>query len=202
MLLGLFYWLSMAAYAEEPDYSIEVSVPKEIVIFIDKEKDNPVSLTNLISANARVHKHIINDNYAMTEGTSFIKRDIEIYDHKNVKYFDTTCNYKKDAIGCSVKNGHWSLTSNIVRENMEASFIINLHDERGIVIGTASVPVYGWIEWQPRWKRTIVISDGIMGQSKQEIFEQWPDKKIKHPPYIRSRDISQALISLFLSFDK
>jgi len=166
MLLGLFYWLSMAAYAEEPDYSIEVSVPKEIVIFIDKEKDNPVSLTNLISANARVHKHIINDNYAMTEGTSFIKRDIEIYDHKNVKYFDTTCNYKKDAIGCSVKNGHWSLTSNIVRENMEASFIINLHDERGIVIGTASVPVYGWIEWQPRWKRTIVISDGIMGQSK------------------------------------
>ena len=202
MLFGLIYWLFMAVYAEEPDYSIEVTSPREVVIYVDKETDNPVSLTDLISANARVHKRTINDYYAMWEGTKFVEREIQIYDYKNIKYFDSGCDYNKDAIGCSVKNGHWSLTSNIVREEMEASFIINLHDERGIIIGTASVPVYGRIEFQPRWKRTIIISDGLMGQSKQEVLEQWPDKKIKHPPYIRSRDVSQALISLFLSFDK
>jgi hypothetical protein len=202
MLFGLFLLLFVTVYAQEPDYSIVLTSPSEIVIYVDKEKDNPVSLTSLISANTRVHKHIINDYYAMHEGINFKKREIQIYDHTNIKYFDPNCDYDKGALDCSVQNGHWSLTSSIVREEMEASFIINLHDERGIIIGTASVPIYGKIEFQPRWKRTIIIADGLMGQQKQEVFEQWPDKKIKHPPYVRSKDISQALISLFLSFER
>jgi hypothetical protein len=77
-----------------------------------------------------------------------------------------------------------------------------MHDERGIIIGTASVPIYGTIEFQPRWKRTVVVSEGLMGQQTQDIFQQWPDKKIKHPPYVRSRDVSQALLILFSSFDR
>ena len=202
MLLGLIYWLSMAVYAEEPDYSMEITSPREVVIYVDKETDNPVNLTDLISANARVHRRTINDYYAMWEGIKFIEREIQIYDHKNIKYFDPGCDYNKDAVGCSVKNGHWSITTNIVREGMEASFILNLVDERGVIIGTSSVPVYGRIEFEPRWKKTVIVADGLMGQSKQQIFEQWPDKKIKHPPYIRSRDVSQALIILFSSFDR
>mgnify|MGYP003126372974 FL=1 len=202
MLFGLIFWLFMTAYAQEPDYSIVLTSPREIVIYVDKERDNPVSLTHLISANARTHRHSINDYYARWEGVKFVKREIQIYDYKNIKYFDSGCDYKKDAVGCSVENGHWSLTSQIVREEMEASFILNLHDERGVIIGSASVPIYGRIEFQPRWKRTIIIADGMMGQQKQEVFEQWPDKKIKHPPYVRSKDVSQALLILFSSFDR
>ena len=202
MLFGLIFWLFMTVYAQEPDYSIDVVSPRGIVIYVDNEKDNSVSLTHLISANARVHRSIINNYYAMWEGIKFIKRDIQIYGYNNIKYFDPNCNYKKDAVGCSISNGHWSLTSQIVREKMEASFILNLHDERGIIIGTASVPIYGTIEFQPRWKRTVVVSEGLMGQQKQDVFEQWPDKKIKHPPHVRSKDVSQALIILFSSFDR
>ena len=202
MLFGLIFWLFMTVYAQEPDYSINVISPTGIVIYVDKEKDNAVSLTHLISANARTHRHTINDYYAMWEGINFEKRNIRIYDYKNIKYFDPECDYNKDAVGCSVTNGHWSLTSQIVREEMEASFILNLHNETGVIIGTASVPIYGTIEFQPRWKRTIVVSEGLMGQQKQEMFEQWPDKKIKHPPYVRSKDVSQAFIILFSSFDR
>lgn len=202
MLFGLIFWLFMTVYAQEPDYSVEALSTRGIVIYVDKETDNPVSLTHLISANARTHRHSINDYYAMWEGVNFVKRPIQIYDYKNIKYFDPKCDYNNDAVGCSVKNGHWSLTSQIVREEMEASFILNLHNERGIIIGSASVPIYGTIEFQPRWKRTIIVADGLMGQSKQEIFEQWPDKKIEHPPYVRSKDVSQALLILFSSFDR
>lgn len=201
MLFTLFFALFLSAYAQEPDYSMEVSSPVGILIYIDREQDNKVELTNLIAANARVHRHVINSYYAMWEGVKFEKRKIRIYDPTNITYY-SDCDYDKDALGCGVKNGHWTITSNIVRENMEASFIINLHDETAAIIGTASVPIYGRIEFQPRWKRTIIVADGLMGQSKQEIFEQWPDKKIEHPPYVRSKDVSQALISLFLSFEK
>jgi len=71
MLLGLIFTLFMSAYAEEPDYSIVLTSPREIVIYVDKETDNPVSLTHLISANARTHRHVINEYYAMWEGTTF-----------------------------------------------------------------------------------------------------------------------------------
>ena len=68
MLFGLIFWLFMTAYAQEPDYSIVLTSPREIVIYVDKETDNPVNLTDLISANARTHRRTINDYYAMWEG--------------------------------------------------------------------------------------------------------------------------------------
>lgn len=202
MLLGLVFWLLSFAYAQEPRQPTVMVNPTGIVIFVSPETQNEVSLTSLIAAKARIHKNSINDSFAMTEGINFTKRQIRVYDSSNIAFHNAGCDYLNTALKCGVDNKHWTITTAIVVEDMEASFILNLHDETAAIIGSAAIPIYGWIERQPRWKRTIVVSEGMMGESKQEMFEQWPDKKIKHPPRIRSKDVTQAMISLFLSFEK
>jgi len=201
MLLGLFFWAFMNAYAEEPNHFMEIIENDGIVIYVDIEKDNKIELTHLIAANARLHKEVINEGYAMKEGIGYEKRKIRIYDKTNIAYFDS-CDYLKNPIPCSIENKNWLIKTHIYIEDLHASLIVNLHDETGNIIGTSSIPVHGWIELLPQWKKTTVVSSGMMGQTKQTILEQWPHKQKKHPPYIRSKDVSQALIGLFLSFDK
>tara|TARA_Y100000593_G_C4317520_1_gene341706 strand:- start:2701 stop:3312 length:612 start_codon:yes stop_codon:yes gene_type:complete len=202
MLFALIFWLFSAAYAEEPNYELTVNGAKGIVIYIDIEKDNKVEMTNLIASRARLHKENINTRFSHFEGIGFEKRKIRIYDQNNIKYFNKNCDYKKKALDCGVQNGHWTISSSIFIEDLHAAFILNLYDETGNVISSASIPIYGWIEFLPQWKKTTIKDQSVFGEQKREVLEQWPDKQKKHPPHIRSRDVSQALLALYLSFDR
>lgn len=189
MLFLLFFMLFSTAYAED------------VVIYVDIEKDNKVKMTNLISSHARVHKESINSRFASFEGIKFESRNIRVYDETNIKYFNKTCDYAKSALDCGIKNKHWTITTSIFREEMQAVFMLNLHDETGNIISTSAIPVWGWIEFLPQWKLTQIKGSSMMGESNQTILERWPDKRVRHPPYIRSKDVTQGILALFLSID-
>ena len=189
MLFLLFFAMFSAAYAQD------------VVIYVDIEKQNKVKMTSLIASHARVHKENINTRYAAFEGVNFQSRSVKVYDQTNIKYFNKNCNYVKSALDCGIKNKHWTLTTSIFVEEMQAVFMLNLHDETGNIISTAAVPVWGYIELLPQWKLTQIKGSSMMGDSSQTILERWPDKRVRHPPYIRSKDVTQAILSLFLSID-
>ena len=189
MLFLLFFALFSSAYAQD------------IIIYVDIEKQNKVKMTSLIASHARVHKHNINTRLASYEGVNFQKRNIRIYDETNVRFLKSKCNYAKTPLECGIKNKHWTITTSIFREEMQAVFMLNLHDETGNIISTAAIPVWGYIEFLPQWKLTQIKGQSMMGESNQTILERWPDKRVRHPPYIRSKDVTQGILSLFLSFD-
>ena len=189
MLFLLFFMMFSSAYAQD------------IIIFVDIEKDNKVQMTNLIASHARVYKNNINSRLASYEGVRFKKRNIRIYDQNNFKYLNNKCDYLKSALECGIKNKHWTITTSIFREEMQAVFMLNLHDETGNIISTSAIPVWGYIEFLPQWKLTQVKGSGMMGEQSQTILERWPDKRVRHPPYIRANDVTQGILSLFLSFD-
>ena len=189
MLFLLFFALFSSAYAQD------------IVIYVDIEKQNKVKMTSLIASHARVHKSNINSRLASYEGVNFKKRNIRIYDETNVRFLKNKCNYAKTPLECGIKNKHWTITTSIFVEEMQAVFMLNLHDETGNIISTAAIPVWGYIELLPQWKLTQIKGSSMMGDSSQTILERWPDKRVRHPPYIRSKDVTQAILSLFLSID-
>ena len=189
MLFLLFFMMFSSAYAQD------------IIIFVDIEKDNKVQMTNLIASHARVYKNNINSRLASYEGVGFKKRNIRIYDQSNFKYLNNKCDYLKSALECGIKNKHLTITTSIFREEMQAAFMLNLHDETGNIISTSAIPVWGYIEFLPQWKLTQVKGSGMMGEKSQTILERCPDKRVRHPPYIRANDVTQGILSLFLSFD-
>lgn len=201
MLFALFFWLILSAYAEEPNHEIVV-MPSDVIIYVDEQPKTTQKLSNLVSTYARVHKNMVKQKITKIIAPDIYSGNIKIYNETNVSYInDSKCNYKIDAISCGVRNNHWTIVPSITVEELHANFNLSLFNEDGVEIGSASTPIWGYVQLIPQYKRTIVTENSMFGKVQREIFEQSPPKRKEIPPLVTSKHVSDVMMMLFLSIE-
>ena len=200
MLFTFIFWLLSAAYGEEPNHEIVVR-PSNVEIYIDQDESS-TKLSKLISTYARLHRGTV--KYTMTRAVApeVFEGKIRVYDQTNIKYKNKTkCNYALDAIQCGIENNHWTIVSSITIEQLHANFNLSLFDEEGMEIATSSVPVWGFVQLLPRYKKTTITENSMYGKVQREILEQFPPKRKEIPPLITSQHVSDAIMMLYLAIE-
>ena len=122
-----------------------------------------------------------------------------IYDKHTISMaLDTTCDYDKP-LYCGSENYHWvMITDMFVTENF-ATIVVKLYDENTQLIASNSRSSYSIEECKPQVKQTNVKSQGILGETRSEIIEKFPDKCVMLKPKILAKDINQAVTIMFAS---
>ena len=122
-----------------------------------------------------------------------------IYDKHTIgPALDTTCDYNKP-LYCGAENYHWvMITDMFVTENF-ATVIVKLYDENTQLIASTSRSSYSIEECKPQVKQTNVKSQGMLGETRSEIIEKFPDKCVMLKPKILAKDINQAVTIMFAS---
>jgi len=127
---------------------------------------------------------------------------VKVYDQTNIKHFNKNkCDYKTDALKCGMENNHWTIIPSITVEQLHANFNLSLFDENGNEIASSSVPVWGFVQLLPRYKKTIITENTMFGKAQREIIEQYPPKRKEIPPLITSKHVSDAIMMLYLSIE-
>ena len=86
-------------------------------------------------------------------------------------------------------------------EKLHANFNLSLLNENGDVIASSSVPVWGFVQLLPQYKKTTIKENSMFGPVQREILEQYPPKRKEIPPLITSTHVSQAIMMLYLSIE-
>jgi hypothetical protein len=200
MFLGLILWLFMPAQAQDTNYEIVVT-PSDVIIFVGEDKSSQ-RLTRLISTYAKLHKGMVKHSLTTAVAPSTFDGKVKVYDVDNIKYFkNNKCDYKSKPVACGVKNNHWTIVSTVTMEKLHANLNLSLLDENGEVISSSSVPVWGFVQLLPRYKKTTVTENSMFGKVQREILEQYPPKRKEIPPLINSSHVSDAIMKLFLSIE-
>lgn len=200
MLFTLFFWLFSTAYGEQPNHEIVVK-PSNVFIYVDQDESSK-KLSKLISTYARLHRETVRHTLTKAVAPEVFEGKIRVYDQKNIKYRnDSKCDYTVDAVKCGMENNHWTMVSSITIEQLHANFNLSLFDEDGVEIATSSVPVWGFIQLIPRYKKTTVTENSMFGKVQREILEQYPPKRKEIPPLITSRHVSEAIMMLYLAIE-
>tara|TARA_R100000152_G_C6768617_1_gene194175 strand:+ start:501 stop:1112 length:612 start_codon:yes stop_codon:yes gene_type:complete len=199
MLLVLFYWLNLAAYGEKPDYELVVK-PSDVGIYVDETRFKVQP--GLVSTYASLHKGTVRYTLTKAVAPEVYEGKVKIYNKTNISRINKTkCDYKKEAINCGKKNGHWTIVPSITKEDLHANFNLTLYDDDGEIISSSSVPIWGFIKLIPQYKITTIKENTMFGPSQKQIYEQYPPKRKKIPPMVTSRHISDAIMKLFLAIE-
>jgi len=200
MLLGIYLWLLSAAYANETDYEVTV-VPSDVNIFVESSS-MPSHLKKIIATYASLHRGMIKQRLTSQVAPSIFEGQVRILNSANMRHVGkVACNYTKDPIGCSIKNKHWVIIPSISKEKLHANFNLELYNDEGELVSSSSVPIWGFIQILPQYKKTTVTENSMFGPVKREILEQYPPKRKEIPPLITSSHISDAIMMLFLSIE-
>ena len=200
MLYMLIFWLLLPVYGETPNHQIVVT-PTDVVIYVGQDNSSK-RLSKLISTYARVHRNIVKTSITKAFAPKVFEGNIKVYDELNIKYFDNNkCDYKLNAIDCGIKNNHWTIVSSVTIEKLHANFNLSLFNEDGEEIAASSVPIWGFVQLLPQYKKTTINESTMFGPRRREILEQYPPKRKNIPPLITSSHVSQAIMMLFLSIE-
>mgnify|MGYP003140559211 CR=1 FL=1 len=200
MFLGLILWLFMPAQAEDANYEIVVT-PSDVIIFVG-ENESTKRLSKLISSYAKLHKGMVKQTLTKAVAPSTFDGKVQVYDSDNIKYYkDSKCDYKNKPVQCGMKNNHWTIVPTMTVEKLHANFNLTLLDENGAMIASSSVPVWGFVQLLPRYKKTTVTENTMFGKVQREILEQYPPKRKEIPPLITSNNISEAIMMLYLAIE-
>jgi hypothetical protein len=200
MLLGIYFWLFSAAYANDTDYEVVVT-PSDVTVYVDNAKI-PKHLGRIVSTYASLHKNLIKKRLTSQVAPEVFEGQIKIIDKVNVnKINEEVCNYDEDSIGCSIKNRHWLIVPTITREKLHANFNLSLYDDQGELISSSTTPIWGFVQILPQFKKTTITENSMFGPVKREILEQYPPKRKEVPPMVNSVHVSNAMMLLYMSIE-
>ena len=172
-----------------------------MIIYVDQDESSK-KLSKLISTYAKLHRGMVRQSMTKAVAPEVFEGKVKVYDQTNIKYLNKKqCNYKSQALSCGMKNNHWTIISSITVERLHANFNLTLYDEEGTEIATSSVPVWGYIQLLPRYKKTTITENSMFGKVQREILEQYPPKRKEIPPLITSKHVSEAMMMLYLSIE-
>jgi len=196
----LILWLNLTAFGQAPDHEIIIK-PSGVKIYVG-EGLTPKGLSSLVSTYASLHKGTIRNVITKSVAPQVYEGKIKIYDKTSINFLNKSkCDYKKNAINCGVENRHWTMVPSITVEKLHANFNLSLFDEDGELIGASSVPVWGFVQLLPRYKRTTISENTMFGKTNRVILEQYPPKRKIVPPLVTSSHVSDAMMMLFLSIE-
>jgi hypothetical protein len=124
-LLCFVALLATPAYAEEDPLVVYVALSE---VSMSTGKGTSEQLNHLIhhygsSTGALEHSLASRSSYGF-------RKEIHVYNKDNIRFLHEDCNYIEDALGCGVKNGHWTLRTSVHVGDKYSTIIVKLYDEK------------------------------------------------------------------------
>lgn len=112
----------------------------------------------------------------------------KVYSRHTIKYAFPDCNYRRDALGCSIKNKHYYVETVATYNNDQMIFRSILYGPDGTMVNTASRTDEMIVNWIKQQEVTIVETEGRAGKQtmthygKEDLPLKWeiPYKLVQH----------------------
>tara|TARA_R110001592_G_scaffold303982_1_gene576289 strand:+ start:339 stop:935 length:597 start_codon:yes stop_codon:yes gene_type:complete len=139
-------------------------------ITVSHESDAPFYYSSLFARSAKVSNG--------TGGYEPVEK-ARVYGRDTIKYVFPSCDYRRDALGCSIKNEHYYVETIATYNNDQMIFRSTLYSPEGTVVNTASRTDEMVVNWIKQQEITIIESEGKGGKQtlthygKEELPLKW-----------------------------
>lgn len=105
--------------------------------------------------------------------------NVNVYNEKSIKYRFSGCDYKEDALGCSVRNNHYYLRTFLELREDEALITQQLFDSKARIVSSATSSSKKIIRWIKQQEVTVIQNQGLFGNQtitskpKEELPLEW-----------------------------
>ena len=105
--------------------------------------------------------------------------NVNVYNEKSIGYRFKGCNYKEDALGCSIRNKHYYVRTFLELREDEALITQQLFDSKARIVSSATSSSKKIIRWVKQQEVTVIQSQGVMGSQtvthkpKEELPLKW-----------------------------
>ena len=141
------------------------------------------------------------------EPPSVLNKKVLVYNERTIKYAWEDCNYRKDALGCSIQNNHYYLETIVTVDDNELVVKTTLYDPYAQVVISSSrsdSKIVRWIKQQEIKMTQSQQGGGLLGGSggttvtvekpKEELPLKW-----EIPHSLTDRMIQQLMLGTFVS---
>ena len=209
----MFWLLTSILFAQEPSMTMVVEASRDIEFFVA-----PIKVHDYTSEDVTIEA-VIDKDAAFTYLGSYINNikvstgrggyepislsdsDVKVYNERTIKYVWEDCNYRRDALGCSVKNSHYYLETIVTVDDNQLVVKATLYDpDAQVVISSSRTDdkIIRWIRQQEITIRQEQQQGGLLGGSGQATTIHKPKEEMplkwEIPHTLTNRMIQQLIL--------
>ena len=211
MIYILFLALMTGAVAEPPAGVEQAGADKDLkylTIYVDKPEvynevsDKVTSKINDKTIVGYVSKHVKNSKaksgYSTWSSVTEVYDKIRVYDQETIEYMHSGCNYKREALKCGVKNGHYTVKTYINITEHEITTKMILYNPEALIVNHSTANSREIVRWIKQQELIIVQRQSMAGtetmihKPKEELPLKW-----QIPPKIWDTHFYKMSIGLF-----
>jgi len=173
IVISLLFAITTATAASIDVYVSPISFVNRAsneTITVSHESDAPFYYSSLFARSAKVSNG--------TGGYEPVEK-ARVYGRDTIKYAFSGCDYRRDALGCSIKNEHYYVETIATYNNDQMIFRSILFSPKGTIVNTSSRTDEMVVNWIKQQEITIVESEGRGGKQtmthygKEELPLKW-----------------------------
>jgi hypothetical protein len=173
IVISLLFAITTATAASIDVYVSPISFVNRAsneTITVSHESDAPFYYSSLFARSAKVSNG--------TGGYEPVEK-ARVYGRDTIKHAFSDCDYRRDALGCSIKNKHYYVETIATYNNDQMIFRSILFSPEGTIVNTSSRTDEMVVNWIKQQEITIVESEGRGGKQtmthygKEELPLKW-----------------------------
>jgi len=189
----MLWLLTSLLFAQEPAMTMVVEASRDIEFFVAPIKVHDYTSPDIIietvvdkdAAFTYMGSYIRNIKVSTGRGghapASITGHDVKVYNERTIKYAWEDCNYKRDPLGCSVKNSHYYLETIVTVDDNQLVVKTTLYDPSAQVVLSSSRTddkIVRWIKQQEITVRQEQQQGGLLGGSGQSTTVHKPKEEL------------------------
>ena len=214
----MFWLLTSLLFAQEPSMTMVVEASSDIEFFVAPIKVHDYTSEDIIietvidkdAAFTYLGSYIRNIKVSNGRGgyepASLTGNDVKVYNERTIQYAWQDCNYKRDPLGCSVKNSHYYLETIVTVDDNQLVVKATLYDpEAQVVISSSRTndKIIRWIRQQEITVRQEQQQPGLLGGGGQATTIHKPKEEMplkwEIPHTLTNKMIQQLILGTSVS---
>jgi len=209
----MIWLLTSLLFAQEPAMTMVVEASRDIEFYVAPIKVHDYTSENIVieatvdkdAAFTYMGSYIRNIKISTGRGghapASITGHDVKVYNERTIKYAWEDCNYKRDPLGCSIKNSHYYLETIVTVDDNQLVVKATLYDSDAQVVLSSSRTddkIVRWIKQQEITIRQEQQQGGLLGGSGQATTVHKPKEELplkwEIPHTLTDRMVQQVIL--------
>jgi len=187
LLMGIAFGGTFDVYVSPMKFTNRVTNQN---IVVQHEVDAPFYYSSLYARHAK-----------MSNGHGgYVKADSpRVFGKDTIEYAYPDCNYRRDPLGCSIKNEHYYVETNVTFNDEQMVFRTTLYNKDGTILNSATRTDEMIVNWIKQQEVTIVENQSRQGKQtithygKEELPLKW-----EIPYKLLQNHVQQSMFGLWL----
>jgi len=187
LLMGIAFGATFDVYVSPIKFTNRVTNQN---IAIDHEVDAPFYYSSLYARNAKMSNG--HGGYETVDNPRVFGRD-------TIEYAYPNCNYRNHPLGCSIRNGHYYVETEVTFNDDQMIFRTTLYNKDGTVLNSSTRTDEMIVNWIKQQEVTIVENESRQGKQtithygKEDLPLKW-----EIPYKLLQNHVQQSMLGLWL----